>query len=213
MDIVYIQCVTFYFLCPDITYRVFDWTWIVRNGDGKSQTYKTGQKPRLTLEPIDIPFAGDIKITVQVFTYLGTSDSIVFEATKLDLPSPDINVLGPSEWIYSEPLTFFVQISHTACSFDDTLYIFDIECECDDDEVNNAMIQHSNQFYIPSGLMIVGNTYTFTCEASSDDGELIGTSTDTLSVDIVSGAIIASIAGKYIIYLYIFYIVYLNCSC
>ena len=181
-----------------VTYRVYEWTWTVRNGRNR-KTYTTGQEARLTLQPIDIPFAGEITITVHISTYLFTSDTHGFQANKLDLPSPDINVLGPTEWIYSEPLTYFVQISHTACSFDETLYTFDIECECDDTTVNNAMVQHSNQFYIPSGLMLVGSTYTFTCDASSDDGELIGAATDTLIVNIVSGSIIASIAGIFVI--------------
>eukprot|EP01084_Bolivina_argentea_P201867 344992_1 len=181
-----------------IPYRVYDWIWIVRNGK-KSQRYNTGQIAELTLQPIDIPFAGQIVITIQVFTYLGTSGYYRFEVTKSDLPSPDIDVLGPTEWIYSEPLTYIVQISHTACSFDDTLYTFDINCESNVNAITKAMIQHSNQFYIPSGLMLVGNTYIFTCEASSKDGVLVGTNIGTLSVNIVSGSVIAAIAGGNIV--------------
>ena len=92
-------------------------------------------------------------------------------------------------------MTYIVTVSHTACDFDDTLYEFSIACNADDQPVNDAMIQHANQFYIPSEIMSVGNTYTFECTASSDDGELISSSSDTLTVEIISGSIIASIAG------------------
>eukprot|EP01083_Nonionella_stella_P092496 258983_1 len=177
-----------------ITYRVYDWIWTIRNGR-KQDKYYTGQTPQLVLTPVDIPYAGEITITVQVTTYLLTSSIVVFEVHKSDLPSPDINVLGPTQWIYSEALTYSVQISHTACAFDDTLYTFDLECTVDDATVHSAMQQHSNQFYIPSGLMLIGNTYTFTCEARSDDGILIAPASDALAVQIVSGSIIASIAG------------------